>query len=169
MAATNLIPIEVYLRASYRPDMDYVDGVIEERNSGQNDHSAWQKAFVPWFQLQALSGGIRVRPELRVQVKPARFLIPDVSILNAANPKEPFATKPPVAAFEVWSPENTLREMMRKFDDYEQMGIPQIWFIDPKDAIWQRCSDGRLADSDRFSEPSMGIEFEMSEIAKLLQ
>jgi hypothetical protein len=31
MAATTHIPIEVYLRSSYEPDAEYVDGVIEER------------------------------------------------------------------------------------------------------------------------------------------
>lgn len=58
MATTTLVPIEVYLRTPYRPDVDYVDGVIEERNLGQNDHSAWQKALISWFQLNAQSGGI---------------------------------------------------------------------------------------------------------------
>ena len=53
MAATTLIPIEVYMRTSYRPDVDYVDGVIEERNLGQNDHSAWQDAISAWFREQA--------------------------------------------------------------------------------------------------------------------
>ena len=170
MATTTQVPLELYLRSfHYEPDAEYIDGEIQERPAGQDDHSAWQAAICAWFWQHASQWNIRVRPELRVQVKPTRFLIPDVSILNAANLREPFATKPPVAAFEVWSPENTLREMMRKFDDYEQMGIPQIWFIDPKHAIWQRYSNGKLADSDHFSEPSLGIEFDMNEIGKLLQ
>jgi Uma2 family endonuclease len=170
MATTTQVPLEVYLRSfHYEPDAEYIDGEVRERPAGEDDHSAWQVAICAWFLKHTSQWNIRVRPELRVQVKPTRFLIPDVSILNAANPKERFATLPPLAVFEVWSPENTLREMIRKFDDYEQMGIPQIWFLDPKDAIWQRYSNGKLADSERFSEPSMGIEFDMSEIAKLLQ
>jgi hypothetical protein len=42
------VPVEVYLRTSYEPDAEYVDGVIEERPMGQNDHSAWQNALQVW-------------------------------------------------------------------------------------------------------------------------
>ena len=45
MAATAFVPVEVYLRTSYEPDADYVDGSIEERPMGENDHSAWQDAI----------------------------------------------------------------------------------------------------------------------------
>jgi Uma2 family endonuclease len=112
---------------------------------------------------------IRVRPELRVQVTAENYLVPDVTILDAANPKEKVANRPPVAVFEVLSPENKIREMMRKLELYEQMGIPQIWLIDPSDPVWQRFEDGRLADRETFSLPERGIQFEMSEIGKLVR
>jgi hypothetical protein len=39
MAAATPLPISVseYLHTSYRPDCDYVDGVVEERNLGELD------------------------------------------------------------------------------------------------------------------------------------
>ena len=42
---TTHVPVEVYLRSSYEPDAEYVDGAIEERAVGENDHSAWQEAI----------------------------------------------------------------------------------------------------------------------------
>ncbi len=42
MATATTVPIEVYLRSSYEPDAEYVDGVIEERPMGELDHAAWQ-------------------------------------------------------------------------------------------------------------------------------
>lgn len=36
------IPVEEYLATSYRPDCDYLDGEIEERNVGEFDHSVIQ-------------------------------------------------------------------------------------------------------------------------------
>jgi hypothetical protein len=45
MSTTTRIPVEVYLRSSYEPDAEYVDGEIEERPMGENDHSAWQDAI----------------------------------------------------------------------------------------------------------------------------
>ena len=74
--ATAIAPmtVEDYLHSSFSPDVEYIDGQIEERNMGENDHSAWQKALVVWFEMQAVSAGIRVRPELRVQVDAHAYL-----------------------------------------------------------------------------------------------
>ena len=38
MASTVAIPVEVYLHSSYRPDCDYVDGAVLERNAGEIPH-----------------------------------------------------------------------------------------------------------------------------------
>ena len=35
-----LIPVDEYLRTSYRPDCDYVDGEVLERNSGDRNYHA---------------------------------------------------------------------------------------------------------------------------------
>ena len=42
MAVAALIPVEEYLRTTYRPDCDYVDGEVRERNLGAFDHSSTQ-------------------------------------------------------------------------------------------------------------------------------
>lgn len=40
MSATPLlIPVEEYLSTAYRPDCDYVDGEVLERNVGETPHS----------------------------------------------------------------------------------------------------------------------------------
>jgi len=169
MATATHVPVEVYLRSEHEPDAEYVDGVIQERPVGEDDHSAWQAAICLWFLQHADEWNIRVRPELRVQVKEENFLVPDVSILNAVHPRERIAVTPPVAVFEVLSRQNSIREMMRKLNYYEQMGIPQIWVIDPDDPVWQRFSNGRLADANSFSLPEMGIQFEIQEIGKLVR
>ena len=45
MATTTHIPVEVYLRSSYEPDAEYVDGEIERRPPGEFDHASWQQAI----------------------------------------------------------------------------------------------------------------------------
>ena len=40
VAAVSHIPVEVYLRSTYEPDAEYVDGEIEERPMGEYDHAA---------------------------------------------------------------------------------------------------------------------------------
>jgi hypothetical protein len=37
MSTKTLVSVEEYFATSYRPDCDYVDGVIEERNLGEMD------------------------------------------------------------------------------------------------------------------------------------
>jgi Uma2 family endonuclease len=169
MATTTHVPVEVYLRSDYQPDAEYIDGVILERPMGEDDHSALQDAICAWFRQHSDEWNIRVRPELRVQVRPENYLVPDVTILDAANPKEKVATIPPLAVFEVLSPENKMAEMMRKFVLYRQMGIPQIWLIDPGNPAWQRFEDGKLVARDTFSLPQRGIQFQMEEIGKLVR
>jgi hypothetical protein len=39
---SHLISVEEYLNTTYRPDVDYVDGEIEERNLGEFDHADLQ-------------------------------------------------------------------------------------------------------------------------------
>lgn len=43
------VSIQDYLQSDYEPDAEYVDGQIEERPRGENDHSAWQGAIYEWF------------------------------------------------------------------------------------------------------------------------
>ena len=173
MATATQVPVEVYLKSDYSPDAEYLDGVILERPVGENDHSAWQDAICAWFREHRDAWNLLVRPEFRVQVKIENFLVPDVSILDAAHPTERFATRPPIAVFEVLSPENKIRDILRKLDLYEQMGIPEIWVIDPpvpnSAPVWQRFERGRLNDRDRFEFPERGIHFEMKEIDKLVR
>jgi hypothetical protein len=42
MANSPLIPLSDYLTTSFRPDREYVDGVLVERNVGKNEHSRLQ-------------------------------------------------------------------------------------------------------------------------------
>lgn len=113
-SVTTFVPMEEYLRSSFEPDAEYVDGQIVERAAGEYDHSIWQKAIVFWFELQAKKGRIRVCPELRVQVAPTRYLVPDVTLLDRNLPIERIATHPPVAVFEILSPEDALKRVMTK-------------------------------------------------------
>lgn len=168
-AAPSLVPLEEYLASSYSPDVEYINGRIEVRNMGENDHSAWQEAICAWFRAQAVRAGIRVRPELRVQVASHTFFIPDVTLLDRNLPVEPYATKPPVAVFEVLSPGDTLKEFMRKGKLYESMGIRTIVLLDP-DGPAYRFREGRLEPLGEraFTLEASEARFDLDEIAKLV-
>ena len=109
-----------------------------------------------------------MRPSLRVQVSATRFRVPDVTILDRNQPVEQIVTHPPIAVLEVLSPEDRHARFTRKLQDYEAMGIRQIWVIDPEGPSIQRYRDGHLAPSSLFDEPERGIRFELREIEALL-
>ena len=139
MATAALIPVEQYLRSDYEPDAEYVDGEVEQRPMGEYDHSTWQYAIQQWFAQHAKDWNIRVRCELRVQVTPTRYRVPDVVVFDRARPVEQILTHPPIAVFEVLSPEDTTARLLSKLDDYERMGIHNIFVLDPKRERPYRC------------------------------
>jgi Uma2 family endonuclease len=163
------VPVEVYLKSSYEPDAEYVDGVIEERPMGEFDHSSWQYAIQLWFAQHARDWSIRVRPELRVQVARNRFRVPDVAILDRNLPTEQIVTHPPIAVFEILSPEDSLNRMMTKLADYERMGIKTILVLDPNGRHY-RYLGGRLEPlaPEPFDLPGSACRFDLAEIEKLL-
>ena len=168
MVTTTHIPVELYLRSSeWVPDAEYVDGQIEERPMGEYDHADWQGAILYWFRQHAEEWNLRVQTELRVQVSKDNYRVPDVTVMSRNNPKEQIVTLPPIAVFEVLSPEDRISSMMRKFADYSAMGIPQIWVVDPATGAFMRYADGSLTESNRFE--GTGIEFPFSAITGLLQ
>ena len=144
MATTASTPVELYLHMSYEPDAEFVDGEVEERPMGEYDHATWQYAIQKWFDQHALKWGIRVRAELRVQVTPTIYRVPDVVVFDRSKPVEQILTYPPYAAFEIMSPEGSVYRLMRKLSDYADMGILNIFVIDPRNESAFRYTRGSL-------------------------
>lgn len=142
-AATDSALLAEYLRSSYSPDAEFIDGQIVVREPGLDEHSAWQSALCSWFQEQAARAGIRVRPSLRVQVAPNCYLVPDVTLLDRSLPAEPIAKHPPIAVIEVLSPADQVARVMKKGERYEKMGIRTILIVDPEGQAF-RYREGKL-------------------------
>ncbi len=127
------VPLEEYLRTSYDPDMDYVDGHLEERNKGDPEHSDLQSAVLTFLRNHATAWNIRVLAECRVQVKENHFRIPDVLVLpRGEKPGRRKVEQPPLLCIEVLSPDDTVRRIMYRVDDYVEMGVKNVWIIDPE-------------------------------------
>jgi len=71
MATVPLVSVEEYLHRSYRPDRDYIDGVVEERHLGQFEHSTLQYLVLLALAAHAGEWGVVVRPQLRLKVRGA--------------------------------------------------------------------------------------------------
>ena len=168
MATTTKVPVEVYLRSSYEPDAEYVDGTIEERLGGTFDHSSWQDAILNWFAQHGGEWNTCSLQSLRVQAAPTHFRVPDVTVLDKSEPEEQITTRSPIAVFEVLDEEDTFYRLKRKLEDYRLLGIPEIWVVDPQDHSCSRYENGELRRKSTFSYAPKGITFDLNEIKNLL-
>jgi Uma2 family endonuclease len=169
MSTATHISEEQYLHSTFEPDAEYVDGEIRMRPMGTYSHADWQQAILTWFLQHAKEWNIRAIAELRTRVKPGRYRIPDVAVLDRANPKEEIATVAPLAVFEVLSPDDKVQELYEKLDDYAAMGIPQIWVVDPKSGVCKQYVDSCLKPASRFALVDRGFVFDVQEFTALLQ
>lgn len=103
-----------YLRTSWSPDREYVDGRIEERNLGEKEHSMIQRYLTVLFAIKRAEWGVEVFPELRTQTEARRFRVPDILVVRAGEKFDRYVTKPPLIAIEILSPEDSLRLMREK-------------------------------------------------------
>ncbi len=126
-----LLTVDEYLRSSYRPDCDYVDGVLESRNLGEQPHSRLQFAFVVLLSAFEQSLGIRVFPEQRVQTRLTRFRVPDVCVVLGRT-KERIFRLPPFLCIELLSAEDRLPRVEQRLQEYFDMGVQFVWLVDPE-------------------------------------
>jgi Uma2 family endonuclease len=144
MTTITPVPVEAYLHTMYEPDAEYVDGEIQERSVGEYDHANWQAALFEYFTTHKRDWNVRALAELRVQVAATRFRIPDVTVLDRDRPIEQIITQPPLAVFEILSPEDTMARTLQKLRDYERMGISGIFLVDPQSEARYRFQAGAL-------------------------
>jgi Uma2 family endonuclease len=161
MKTAALIPVEEYLRTSYRPDRDYVDGEVQERNLGERDHSTLQKRLVLFLGNREKAWKIFVYPEQRVQVSPTRFRIPDVCVYAGPEPQEQIFRTPPFICIEILSPEDRWARVQQRIDDYLAFGVSHVWVIDPREQrAWVYSKDGSREVLDgalRTESPSLEV------------
>ena len=129
--ASTLVSVEEYLRTSYPDgDCEYVDGEIVERNVGEIDHASLQSRILIYLATHYPKFWVVV--EVRVQVKPRRFRVPDVTLVAGPQPVDKIVKTPPHLVVEVLSPDDRAGAVQEKIDDYLAFGIPYVWVVNPQ-------------------------------------
>jgi Uma2 family endonuclease len=143
MSVETLISVEEYLCTSYDPDVEYVDGVLVERNVGDWLHSTVQYNLL--FALGSRYPQVYPRPELRSQTRATRYRLPDVCVL-LAPPKTNYLLEAAFLAIEVLSEDDRLTRVIEKLEEYDRKGVPHIWLIDPRLRKMSIYSSGVLSE-----------------------
>lgn len=166
MSTATLVPVEEYLATRYRPDCDYVDGVLVERNVGLKDHSNIQTALTVWFWSNRHRLRLKAFPSLRVRINSRRFRVPDVAVVELPEPDEQIFFQPPYICIEVDSPDDTLAKTQARFDDYLDMGVENIWRIEPSTGRgWRITPDAHLEANDGVLRTADGrVELPIAEL-----
>ncbi|HUY94749.1 MAG TPA: Uma2 family endonuclease [Terracidiphilus sp.] len=164
------VSVEEYLSTSYDPDCEYDDGVVVERNLGEIEHAFLQGLLTTLFNVHAESWGIYCLPEQRVQIKPRRFLVPDVCVVPLKAPWQRILTVPPLIVIEVLSPEDTLRRAEDKVREYLEFGVEHVWVIDPYARVAYRGGSAglELQASGELAVPETPIKVRIAELFEKL-
>ena len=137
--ATSLhLSVEEYLSNPAFEHYEYVDGQPVELHVGHQKHARIQgrcfRKFDEYF--DAHPGGytgteLHCRLNIRGEV---HFRLPDVAVVlgNRFTP-DGYLDGAPDLAVEVLSPDDTIAEQMRKFDDYFANGTKLGWLILPEE------------------------------------
>jgi Uma2 family endonuclease len=132
MATSTLVPLAEYLNTTYEPDREWIAGELKERNLGELPHSSVQLFFSTFFAARRRELGVRVYPELRVQVSADRYRVPDVVVLRSSDPAETIVRVAPLLCIEILSRDDRMSDMQERVDDYLGMGVEVVWLVDPR-------------------------------------
>lgn len=130
-APQHLVGENEYLRTSYRPDCDYVDGFVLERNLGTHPHGRLQTLVAGLLLQREQQWQIHAVVEVRLKIRPRKYRAPDVVILPAAS-YPAVIEQPPLLCIEIVSPDDKLAELVIRAGDYLAMGVPVTWILDPE-------------------------------------
>jgi len=165
-----LLSIDEYLRTYYKPDVDFVDGEIEERNVGKYEHGKIQSLIASLFTVNEDLWQTDAIVEQRIRVSPSRVRVCDVAILHADAPHEEVTSTPPLICIEILSPDDRIPRAKLVLADYLAMGIANIWLIDPIRRAAHTFDAAGLHETDttRLTVPNTPIHLDLTEFfAKL--
>ena len=132
MPPAPIVPLSQYLATSYRPDCEYLDGELLERNVGEWDHSRLQSLLCRYLGNREKQWGILVVLAQRVQVSANRIRVPDIAVLAGPPPGGPILVEPPFLCIEILSPSDRMMEMQERIDDYLDFGVRYVWLLHPR-------------------------------------
>ena len=152
MAVGTAVSVEEYLSTTYHPDCDYVDGLVLERNVGEQSHGRLQLSIGRWLWDRQQRLRFRALSEVRLQVRRDRFRIPDLMLIPIEAADEEIVTTPPLLCIEILSRGDTINQMRERIGEYLVMGVPVCWIIDPRKGravcatpgTWAEVTDGVL-------------------------
>jgi Uma2 family endonuclease len=163
MAAGAHISLDRYLVTCYRPDREFVDGELRERNVGKYEHARVQALLAGWIGSHEEEWGVAGCIAVRVRVAQNRVRVPDI-VVPRAWPQPDVLTDPPLLVIEILSPDDTYSDTQERAQDYRAMGVGTVWIIDPKTRTGRMCSGAKWVEAGRLEVKGTPLFVELGEI-----
>jgi Uma2 family endonuclease len=163
MSTTLHIPLSEYLDTGYRPDREFVDGEIRERNVGKWEHARVQWLLAAWFAAHEKEWGITGSTEQRVQISKSRVRVPDLVVLTA-GPQPEVLTDPPLLVIEILSPDDSYSDTQERAQDYRTMGVGTVWIVDPKTRTGRMCRGAEWVEAARLEVSGTPLYVDLPDI-----
>jgi Uma2 family endonuclease len=132
MAIATQMTVEEYLRTSFDPDCEFVDGEVLDRNVGEQGHSEIQWRLMAWIRARAKEWNVYCLQGWRFHLADRNYRVPDVVVVAGPRPDEPVLKTRPLLCVEVLSPEDRMSRMQKKVADYLAHGVRYVWIVDPR-------------------------------------
>jgi Uma2 family endonuclease len=163
MATVANLTIGEYLRTDFRPDREYIDGEVRERQVGKYEHARLQALLAAKFgEHEPEWPGIMVTGQ-RVRVSATRVRIPDVALLPPGNHPD-VITDPPILVVEILSPDDTYSDTEDRARDYLAMGVPAVWILDPYTRTGRMCIGPTWTGAETLTVPNTPIHLELADL-----
>ena len=169
MTTGTAVSVEEYLRTSYEPACEYVDGVLVPKAVGTRKHGKLQGRIHDL--IEAAFPQYEAIPELTVRITRKKYLIPDLVVDRRDQVQDPYPISPVHLCIEIVSPGDQLSEVMAKCETYHAWGVPHAWILDPQTRkAWQysRGSSAIEIDSDTGELTAGEIRLRLSDIFAVL-
>ena len=149
MGVDTLLPLEEYLNTSYSPDREYRDGVLMERNLGDEPHARLQALLARYVGNREKQWNIKIYTELRVKVREKWYPIPNVCVYSRPGFEGRYPSQPPLLWIEILSHDDRMVDVRAKAAELVENGVPYVWIIDPntlESELWTADGVQQVAD-----------------------
>ena len=105
MATATHIPVSEYLKTTYRPNCDYIDGEVRKRSVGERPHGHMQAILSAIFMNNRAAWAVRPMGDTRVQITSDHYRISDPMLLRKTDRKGEIIAFAPLLCIEILSHE----------------------------------------------------------------
>ncbi len=163
MTSATVLSLSEYLDTNYRPDREYIDGELRERNAGKWEHARVQALLAAWFIHRETLWNVVTSTGQRVHISADRVRIPDLVVLRP-GPQPDILVDPPLLVIEILSPDDTYSDTEERAGDYLRMSVPCLWIIDPKTRTGRMGAGADWIAATRLTVPTTDLYVDLDTI-----